>query len=537
MPPHPYGWTCLLPPLVAIALAIATRRVLASLLAGVFTGAMILASYHPLTAAVDTVRSHLWPSLVDGDHLRVFGFTLLMGVMVGIVHRGGGMHGIVDRLSPLARTRRGGQITTWALGLIVFFDDYANTLLLGGTMRPLADRLKISREKLAYLVDSTAAPVSGLAIVSTWIAGELGYIEDGYAQLPIEGSSVDAFGVFMASVPYRFYVLWALAFVPLVGWLNRDFGPMLRAEKRASTRNDRANQKVNLGTDVELPEAMPRRWHNAAIPIGVAVGLTLVLLWVTGTAKVEEMPEVEPTLLNIIGNGNSYQSLLYGSLAGAIAAALWIGAQRLMPPAEMAKAAFRGGRQMSAALFILWFAWSLSTMTGKDHLQTGKYLGSLLEGNVAVHWMPSIVFLLAAAVAFSTGTSWGTMGILMPLVISATYDLLAAGGAADPATLVNHPILIASIGGVLAGAIFGDHCSPISDTTILSSQASGCDHIAHVRTQLPYALLVGACSVLLGTIPVGFGVSPWIMLPIGIAVLAGILMTCGRNATDDIQNS
>jgi Na+/H+ antiporter NhaC len=229
MPDHPYGLLSLLPPLAAITLAIVSRRVVISLLVGVFVGALVLQDWNLPAAIVATCKDHLWPSLANADHLRVFTFTLLMGAMVGVIHASGGMHGVVNALSPLARNRRSGQLTTWALGLIVFFDDYSNTLLLGGTMQPLADRLKISRAKLAYLVDSTAAPVAGLALISTWIAVEVGYIDDGFAKLPVGAVQVDGFGVFIASIPYRFYVLWALALVAIIGATGRDFGPMLAA--------------------------------------------------------------------------------------------------------------------------------------------------------------------------------------------------------------------------------------------------------------------------------------------------------------------
>lgn len=238
----------MLPPLVAIGLAIATRRVVASLLAGVFTGALIIAAGNPLVAIARTLETHLWSSLSDSDHIRVFVFTLLMGAMVGVMQSSGGMEAIVNGVAPLARGRRGGQLTVWLLGLIVFFDDYANSLLLGNTMRPLTDRLRISREKLAYLVDSTAAPVSGLALISTWVAGEIGYIQDGLEGTVI-ADSANAFQLFVSTIPYRFYVLFTLLMVPLVGLLGRDFGAMFIAE-----RNALSNEPATEDLHVELPK-------------------------------------------------------------------------------------------------------------------------------------------------------------------------------------------------------------------------------------------------------------------------------------------
>ncbi|HRX78012.1 MAG TPA: Na+/H+ antiporter NhaC family protein [Pirellulaceae bacterium] len=520
-PPDSYGCLSLLPPLIAITLAIATHRVVASLLAGIFAGACILASGNPITAIGTTFETHLWTSLSDGDHLRVFVFTLLMGAMVGVMRQSGGMEAIVNGIAPLARSRRGGQLTVWLLGLIIFFDDYANSLLLGNTMRPLTDRLRISREKLAYLVDSTAAPVSGLALVSTWVAGEIGYIQDGLTGTPL-AESTTAFELFIATIPYRFYVLWALLMVPLVGILGRDFGSMLVSERRA-IRETAASK--SSGTN---PRGDTSQWPNAVIPVLTVVLVTIILITATGWQAIAEDTTIERSALNIFGNGNSYLSLVYGSLTGLIIAVLlgWWNAR--IDLEDLKAAASEGAIQVMPALAILWLAWALSGITKENYLGTGEYLGHLLVGSVDVRWMPTIVFVLASVVAFSTGTSWGTMGILMPLVVPTTIQLL---GADQTQVSAQDPLLIGAIAGVLAGAIFGDHCSPISDTTVLSSQASGCDHVAHVRTQMPYALLVAGISVVCGTIPIGLGVSVWLVLPIGVAAMVIWLCVVGRQCS------
>lgn len=525
----------MLPPVVAITLAIATRRVVISLLVGVFCGALILAQGNVVTAAVDTLVKFLWGALYDEDHLRIFAFTLLMGAMVGVVRRSGGMIGIVDHLAPLARSRRGGQLVTWGLGLIIFFDDYANSLLLGTTMRPLCDRLKISREKLAYLVDSTAAPVAGLAIVSTWVAGEIGYIESGLTGLTFASTTPaspppDGFEFFIATIPYRFYVLWSLLLVPLVAIFGRDFGSMLAAERRAlrADEEDRPKTPENELPGLAPEAAGPRRWTDAVGPIAVTVGVILWLLIATGQAALAEKPGTPATWMNIFGAANANVSLVYGALAGLLASLLLVIGGRSLTLPQAAVAALGGARLMLPALAILWLAWSLSSVTDKPNLATGAAVGELLQQMLRPEWMPTIVFVLAAVVAFCTGTSWGTMGILMALVIQTTHQLLAtqgngAGVAADD------PVLIASIGSVLAGAIFGDHCSPISDTTILSSQASGCDHVAHVWTQLPYALVVAAIAILCGTIPIGFGFPVTAALLLGtLALVAALLLAGGK---------
>lgn len=561
---HPFGWLSLLPPAVAILLAIVTQRVVPSLLVGIFAGGFVLEHGNPLPAISNTLTIHLWPTLADTSKLRLFAFTLLMGSMIGLVNRSGGMRGLVDEVSRWARNRRDGQMVVWGLGLFVFFDDYANTLLLGTTLRPLADRLRISREKLAYLVDSTAAPVAGLAVVSTWVAVEIGYIQDGLDKLPLE-QDWNAFAVFVQSIPYRFYVIWALLFVPIVAWFGRDMGPMLQAERRCVRSHLRTAQtEKSLRPEPNLPNAQtPARWYNAVVPIAITVGAIMYLLYSTGRAHFGAA--AHPSIWEVLGESNSYSSLFWGALAGALVAALLSSVQRLLTIRQILEAAASGARLMIPALVILWLASSLSSMAGNRpsavgqeaaqvpladseanptevesalstkypysayRLYTGSYLGELLEESLPVWLLPTLVFLLSVVVAFSTGTSFGTMGIIMPLAIPLVHSMLSSGGAQIPPT---HPIFLAAVSSVLAGAIFGDHCSPISDTTVLSSQASGCDHAAHVRTQLPYALLVGAVSIMCGTLPIGLGMPVWLLLPLGPLFLAVLLRILGKPVTD-----
>lgn len=554
MEPHPYGWLSLAPPIVAIVLAIATRRAVLSLLAGIFCGALLTTGGDPLSALYDTCEIHLWPTFTDPGKLRVFSFTLLMGAMIGVICRSGGMQGLIGLISPLAKTRRGGQLTTWLLGLVVFFDDYANTMLLGNTLRPLCDRLKISREKLAYLVDSTAAPVAGLALVSTWVAVEIDYVREGLDTLGPQ-ANLAAIDLFVASIPYRFYVLGALLMIPLIAITGRDFGPMLNAErKRLREDPNEADADVLFAEAGEQDSVPPARWYNAVLPIVVTLGVVMLLLYVTGKKNYEPTDvDVEPTLRDILGSAASSLALQYGSLAGLATAVLLARSQRLMSSQQIANAVAQGVRVVFAAILILWCAGAMSRMTGnksyegaatqtpyefQNHrLYTGDYLTQLVRADdgsetVAsaklertIKLLPTVVFLLAAVLSFSTGTSFGTMGILMPMVVTLTHSVLLAQAGSVTA---ENPILLACIGSVLAGAIFGDHCSPISDTTILSSQSCGCDHIAHVVTQLPYALTVAAIGVCLGTLPIGWGVSVWLLLPIQMGALVAVVQLAGK---------
>ena len=532
-----YGIWSVLPPLLAILLAMLTRRVIPSLLMGVFAAALVLTDGNPFAAVVRCITTDLISSLRDPDHVRVFAFTLLMGAMVGVIHRSGGMRGLVDLLRPFATNRRRGQVITWLMGLIIFFDDYANTLLLGTTFRPVTDRLKISREKLAYIVDSTAAPVAGIAIVSTWVAGEVDFISTGLADIDIPTSQGLGFSIFIETIVYRFYPLLALMLVGMVACTGRDFGPMRKAEKQAID-NFTENEMDNRETSGRRELVSGGRVHLALVPIVVLTAVLVAALVLTG------LPDGSggTSLWQIIGSADAYSALVWASLAGCLTAMLLTGLEQRGSLADIFRAAMRGAWQMFPALVVLWLAWTLAELSASSEatdpagrLGTAVYLAGLLGDAVSSEWMPTLVFLLSAVVSYCTGTSWGTMSLLTPLVIRVTWQLIDPSGE----EMVHNPIFIASIGAVLAGSIFGDHCSPISDTTILSSRASGCDHMAHVWTQMPYALVVGAVSILAGTIPVGFGISVWICLPVSVLLLFGFLWYFGRRAEEDstvVQN-
>ncbi len=516
-----FGAWSLLPPLLAVILAIVTRRVVLSLVLGVGVGTLLLASGKPLAAVSLFFEGLLWPQLVDADHIRVLAFTSLMGAMVGIMHRSGGMTALVAGISRYAKTRRAGQVTGWGLGLLIFFDDYANTLLLGTTFRPVVDRLKISRAKLAYIVDSTAAPVAGVALVSTWVATEIDYIQEGITNLGEAAAGYSAFDLFLGSLPMRFYPWLALWFVLLVGLMNRDFGPMRKAEDEALNSDDPEPTETSSSTNTP-----PRgTWLNAVFPVLVVVGMLMALIVATGSTKIENAGEMSwaAWLRDCILYCDSYLALVYASLAGVAIA--WLLARRQLPHEEVADAALTGAKSMLPALIVLWLAWSLAAITNDQHLNTAQFVGESLQSVLTPELLPTLAFVVAGLVAFCTGTSWGTMGILMPLVVRITFQLLSQQQALPAA---DDPILIGTIGSVLAGSIFGDHCSPISDTTVLSAQASGCTIVEHVRTQLPYAVVVGLVSILCGTLPIGWGVSVWVCLPVGMLVLAVVLRLVGK---------
>lgn len=534
------GWFSLLPPVLAILLALIFREVITALFAGVWLGALAVAGFNPLTGTWRLIDTFIVPALgnVEDGHTQIVVFTLLLGGMVGIVARNGGTMGIVEAVAPFARSARRGKIATWLAGLAIFFDDYANTLIVGNTMRPITDRLKISREKLAYLVDSTAAPVAALVPISTWVGYEISLIADGLRiaadQNPeVAGTLLAAspFTIFLHTIPYLFYPLLALLFVLMTSVTDRDFGPMAGAEARAMRGGGLHRPGAQLTTDtsahvMDAKEGVQHRWFNAGVPVLTVVFVVLVGLYTTGRAGVGP----DATLMDIFGAADPFATLLWGSLAGCLMAIALSVVQRILTVTEAIDAWLSGMRAMMIAMIILVLAWSLGSVT--EAIGTAEYLSQLLSDRLALELIPVIVFITSAAMAFATGTSWGTMAIMLPLVIPLTVSL---GGGAGFDGGAHYSILLGAISSVLAGAIFGDHCSPISDTTVLSSTASACDHVDHVRTQLPYAVLVGVVGMLLGDIGTAYGLPNWIALLGGVAILYGFLRMFGSVVREEVQ--
>lgn len=503
------GWLAVLPPLLAIGLALGTRQIIPSLVAGVWLGAWLLDGFTVsgiVTGLLDLIGVYVVDALSNPDHVAIIVFTLMIGGMVGIIRRNGGTDGIVGKVIGWASTPRRGQLATGGLGVAIFFDDYANTLVVGNTMRPITDRLSISREKLAYIVDSTAAPMATIALVTTWIGFQVGLISTAIDGLGLE---LTGYSVFLRSLPYAFYPVIAVVFVFAIAASGRDFGPMRAAEQRSRDSGVALREGSNLGgsdqleDDLEPPEDAPRRLLNAVVPILTLIGVTGIGLVVTGEGD---------NIIEVVGDGDAFAALLWGSLLSVlVAAALSLG-QRILTLGQTVDAWFVGIKSVLYVLIILTLAWALAGVS--EDLGTGQYLASTLGQALPAVLLPTILFVISAAVAFATGTSWGTMGILTPLAIPLAWTVLEANGLADPA---GHPILFASVSTILAGAVWGDHCSPISDTTVISSLASQCDVIDHVRTQLPYALFVGGVTIVLGLLPVGAGVPWWVAFPVAIA--------------------
>jgi len=527
------GWISLMPAFLAIAVALLLRNVVPALLVGLWLGATALQSFSASGAwkgLLDVFATFIADAMADADRAAIILFTMMIGGMVGIVTRNGGMSSVVRMIVSRAKTAVGAQVSVWLMGLMIFFDDYANTLVVGNTARPLTDQLKVSREKLAYIVDSTAAPVVCLALVTTWIGYEVSLIDRAIEE--IQGfPDVAAYSVFLSSIPYSFYPILAVLFVLAVAATGRDMGPMYKAEVRARNGQVEPHSTEELpaleGDTLDAKDNIPLRAANAFVPIIVMIVGLGVGLYVTGRAG---LPAGEAySIREIIGEANAYQSMMWASFVGALTAATMSIAQRILSAHETVDAWYGGARATLFGMIVLVLAWSMSDVTGA--LNAKGYLISILGDSLPVAFVPVVVFILSGITAFSTGTSWGTMGILMPLVVPLAWAVMTVNGMADPSGM---HIMYSSVACVLAGAVWGDHCSPISDTTVLSSIASGCDHIEHVRTQMPYALLVGVVAIGIGTIPGGYGVPPWISLIIGAAILFAVLRYFGRSADQHV---
>jgi len=617
------GWLSILPPVVAIILALITREVISSLFLGTVIGATFVFSYNPFIGFLRTLDKYLLGSVADTAHSAIIIFSLCLGGMIGVVNRTGGMQGIVDLISRMVRGPRSAQLATWCMGVLIFFDDYANTLIVGNSMRPVTDKNRISREKLSYIVDSTSAPVAGIAVLSTWIGYEIGLIREAFVNLGIPETNF--YGVFLQTIPFRFYCLLTLFFGFMIAFFRRDFGPMLKAEQRSyhegKVLSDAARPISSPESAApELPADMPKRWYNAAIPIaiviiGTFVGLlgdggmysphfylqqaetealtgskSLTIMSVSqdngtltasgedftfarinfddktafaGKSGIEAINTLrqlkEGDVINTIltpstmtfaekarsafSNADSTRVLIWVSVLGSMIAVFlgWI--QGLINLETGLKAWVDGARTLIMAVIIMTLAWSINGVC--TELGTAHWVVAMVT-DVVPHWMlPTIIFIIACFISFATGTSWGTMAILLPISIPLAYHLNMQHYQANIASLPNAPemmvfikqSLLLSIGAVLEGSIFGDHCSPISDTTIMSSMASGSDHIDHVRTQAPYAATVALITIILCYIPAGLGASPFIMIPVSMVILGGFLFTFGQKPEKISQNA
>jgi len=547
-----YGLWTLAPAIVAILLAIFTRQVVPALVVGVLAGAYMLlpclpaadpyAQAHPVVGGLRLAAEKyvMGPILDPSDghsKLKIMIFTLVIGYMVGVLGRNGGTAGLVNLVAGGTESRRRGALTAWLAGMVVFFDDYANTMIIGPTMRSVFDKLKLSRAKLAYIVDSTAAPVASLALIGTWVGAEIGYIQQGLDQVTQKGvpaalttgtgEIVTGMQVFISTLPYRFYAIFAIVLVFLIALTGRDFGPMKRSESLALS--DQEEKPYDARIEPLGAEAPEPRWWLGLIPILILIGATIEILILTGQQGVVQKGVVLEgkafweRAADIISAADAYVSIFYGAILAAFVAMILTMLTRACSVRDAADAGLDGMARMFPAIVILILAWGLSGV--EQDLQLNEVVSDRLQAaGFPLVWMPLAIFVAAALVSFATGTSWGTMGILCPVVVTVSASLIAG---MEPAQAT--PLFYAAVGSVLAGAIFGDHCSPISDTTVLSSVASGCRHEEHVWTQFPYALVAAIAAMGLGNVLCSVYDQPWYYgLGAGCVFLLLIVLILGR---------
>jgi Na+/H+ antiporter NhaC len=516
-------WYSIVPPVLAILLAFLTHHVLLSLGIAIFVGGLLTQVPHaPLSAAAwlegfKSVGIYFANTVTSKSNLQILAFIPPIFVMIEVVIASGGFKGIILWLLKWVKGRKSAQLATALMGILCFIDDYTNAIIVGSMMQPITDRFRVSREKLAFIVDATSAPVAGLAVISTWIAYEVGLLGQIAEELEIGRSG---YSLFFDALSFRFYCLLMIAFVFVHIILGRDFGPMKTAEDSAKAKGPGENSQA--GPSQNAPDSstpavaqQSARAIKALVPLAGLVLFHLTGLWVDGGGPA--MLRQGGSLLNwvywrdvISAAENTTLILDYAALFGLALALLCSQLFGSLSMPVISNCFKRGFKRAMIPFVILILAWSLKNCC--DSLKTGEFLTAILAGRVSPHWFPPAVFLVASVTSFATGTSYGTMAILIPTAIPVAFAL--DGNTYGLTTMI-------SLGAVLDGAIFGDHCSPISDTTIMSSIASSCDLMHHVRTQLPYSLFVAGLALLFAYLPSAFGLAPgWSFL------LAILVMGC-----------
>ncbi len=540
--PQAAVWYSIIPPLLAIVLAFLTRRALLSLGIAILTGGLLLqVPQAPLSIAswfegLRTSATHLTATVKNPTYLQILAFIPPIFVMIEILIASGGFRGIIVWLLKWIKGRKSAQAATALMGILCFIDDYTNAIVVGSMMQPITDRFRVSREKLAFIVDATSAPIAGLAVISTWIAYEVGLLEEIGGTLGIGKSG---YAMFFDALGFRFYCLLMIAFVFIHILMNRDFGPMKAAQQRAQADGP-PEAPVQRSSSIEKGRAI-----NALIPLAGLVLFHLTGLWYDGTTKLredmqqwqtqsriaaaEEMPEkpVDIEILSpaswvywreVIGHAeNTPLVLACASSFGLILALIFSQLFGSLSRPVIVQCFKRGVGRAMIPFLILIMAWSLKNCC--DGLRTGEFMATLLADRVPSYLFPPILFLVASVTSFATGTSYGTMAILMPTAIPIAFAI--DGQTYGLTTMI-------SLGAVLDGSIFGDHCSPISDTTIMSSVASSCNLIDHVRTQLPYSLFVAALALLCAYLPSALGLAPKWSLLLAMTVMVAFFIAITR---------
>ena len=478
----------LIPPIVAIALALITKEVYISLIVGILAGALLFTGFNPLLAVEETIN--IMQNKIN-DNISILLFLSFLGILVVLITKSGASRAYGDWASKKIKSERGALLATSFLGMLIFIDDYFNCLTVGTVMRPVTDKYKISRAKLAYVIDSTAAPVCIIAPVSSWAAA-VG------SSLP-ENSGIDGFSLFIRTIPFNLYAILALVFMLYIIYMGIDFSAM---KKHIDSVEQGAKEKLGEVTEIDITGN--GRVIDLILPIIILITLCVSAMLYTGGILEGQ------SISGAFANCDSAFSLVLGSFFTLMIVFVLYLSRGVISFKEFCDSFGQGVKSMVPAIMILSLAWTLSGICGPEYLNVGGYVSQVVGDNMLIaSLLPAILFVIATGLSFSTGASWGTFGILIPIAISVVGSDLN--------------LVAISVAAILAGAVCGDHMSPISDTTILASAGAQCDHITHVSTQIPYALIVAGCS-LGGFLVSGITQNGWIGLGASLIAMSIVLV-------------
>ena len=495
----------LIPPLIAIVLALITKEVYSSLFAGVLAGALLYANFN-LEATIQTIFFHedggMISKLSDGWNVGILVFLVVLGIMVSVMNKVGGSAAFGEWASKRVKSKAGAQLATLALGVMIFVDDYFNCLTVGNVMRPVTDKYKVSREKLAYIIDATAAPVCIIAPISSWAAAVSSSVPS--------GTDINGFTAFVSTIPYNFYAIFTLVVVFFFAVTDADFGQMRRCEVKALQGESQVkNTDESSNQNENVTAGRKGKVIDLILPVLVLIVACITSMIYTGGFF------DGTSLVDAFANSDASTGLVMGSFIALIFTFVFYIVRKVISFEGFMECVPEGFKMMVPSILILTLAWTLSGMT--NLLGASEFVSGLVSGSASSMqaFLPVIIFLIGFGLSFATGTSWGTFGILIPIVVG----VFPAG-----------EMMIISIAACLSGAVCGDHCSPISDTTILASAGAQCDHVAHVSTQLPYVLLV-APVVCISFILAGLTKNVWISLGVGLVVLLGVLVVIKKKVS------
>ena len=507
VPAYATFWS-LVPPIIAIALALITKEVYSSLFIGILAGGLIYANFNFETTMVHTLSDGFISSIADPYNIGILIFLVLLGALVAMMNKAGGSKAFGRWAAKRIKTRVGAELMTVLLGCLIFIDDYFNCLTVGSVMRPITDKHNVSRSKLAYLIDATAAPVCIIAPISSWAAAVSGFANDAGAE--------SGMALFIKAIPFNFYALLTIFMMVFICIKRTSYGPMRKYEKNAENGDIHTVKLEAMAEEMEGNEK--GRVCDLVVPVVVLI-ITCVLGMIYSGGFFDAEAEGYHNVITAFSGSDASVGLVYGAFAAIIFTVIFYLCRRVLNFTKCMECVPEGFKAMVPAILILCCAWTLKTMT--DSLGAKIFISNIIEGSAGSlqFFLPAIIFAIAVGLSFATGTSWGTFGILIPIVLS------VFSGADGSITIV-------AVSACMAGAVCGDHCSPISDTTIMASAGAQCDHVSHVSTQLPYALTVAAVSfvsyIIAGFVPVWY-----ISLPIALVLMLGTLLVIDRFVSKD----